>query len=361
MKIEELVSHIRQKWPARERLYLRFSDKVFKIESNSPILHDGLRKYFSDFVVDEAPHALTITAHEAPEPAFDLHFTIKKPDPGKKKIKEEYTDIHGGRIVRKRLTGMNFIFGSNLHLAIGPCLENPNQVINFINNRFIALMLNEGCLLGHASGVESGGDGLALAGFSGAGKSTLALRLMSCGVTFISNDRLLIRKNSTHGLDMFGVAKLPRVNPGTILGNPDLSPVISAGDRAAFSALSAEELWTLEHKYDVFIDECFGAGRFRIETGMRGLVILNWSRSGGATTAKEVNLLERGDLLQAFMKAEGLFFLPGPGDRDTSSRAYAELLGMCRVVEISGGVDFDKATAICMDMLRGDIPGIAAQ
>jgi len=352
MNIETLVSEIRQKWPASERLYLKFSDKVLKVESNSPILHAGLCKYFSGFVVDEAPHALTITAHEAPEPDLAVKFTIKKPDAGKVKIKEEYADIQGGRIVRKRLTGMNFIFGGGLHLAIGPCIENTNQVINFINNRFIALMLNEGCLLGHAAGVESGGEGLALAGFSGAGKSSLALHLMSRGLTFISNDRLLIRKNPVQGVDMFGVAKLPRVNPGTILGNPDLSSVMSAGERAAFGALNAEELWTLEHKYDVYIDECFGAGRFKIEAPMRGLVILNWRRNSGETTSREVRLLERKDLLPAVMKAEGLFFLSGGEDRDISSQAYAELLGLCRVIEISGGVNFDKAVDICMDILN---------
>ncbi len=134
----------------------------------------------------------------------------KKPDPGKSKIKEEYAEIEGGRIVRKRFAGMHFIFGGELHVAIGPCLENPNRIVAFINNRFIALKLNEGCLLGHAAGLAPGG-------FFGAGKSTLALHLMSRGVTFISSDPLIVTQNCAGGLKMFGVAKLPRVKPVVFL------------------------------------------------------------------------------------------------------------------------------------------------
>ncbi len=352
MQIEELVSNIRQQWSTCTTLYLKFSDKVFKVRTNSSVLHDELMRYFSNFTVDEAPFQLEITVHEAPEPDFPVKFTQKTPDPGKKRIKEEYADIQGGRIVRKRLTGMHFIFGAELHVAVGPCLENPNQVVNFINNRFIALKLNEGCLLGHAAGVEYEGRGLALAGFSGAGKSTLALHLMSHGLKFISNDRLIVRKNSAGGLKMFGVAKLPRINPGTVLSNPDLGSVMTARDRERFEGLHIDDLWLLEHKYDVLIDKCFGPGKFRIESVMMGLVILNWSRkSCKKTAAKIVDPMVRRDLLPAFMKSEGLFFLTEGRDRDISEDAYGKLLGGCEVVEISGGVDFDKAVDICMSML----------
>jgi len=354
MKIKALVSDIRKKWSTSSTLYLKFSDKVFKVMTNSTMLHGELREYFSNFVVDKSPHDLVITAHEAPEPDFTVTFTKKKPDPGKKRIKEEYVDIQGGRIVRKRLTGMHFIFGGDLHVAIGPCLENPNQIVNFINNRFIALKLNEGCLLGHAAGVEYNGQGLALAGFSGAGKSTLALHLLSRGLKFISNDRLIVKEDSAGGLKMFGVAKLPRVNPGTVLSNPDLDSVMPAEDRERFEAFQIDELWSIEHKYDVLIDKCFGADKFRIESNMKGLVILNWHRDGGATFANNIDPLVRKDLLPAFMKSEGLFFLTESETRDISAEAYAKLLGYCRVVEISGGVDFDKAANICMGMLKGD-------
>ncbi len=358
MKIEALVTEIRRQWPACYTLYLNFSEHIFRVKTNSTALCEELKLYFSDFVVNESPHLLTITAHDAPVPSLPVEFIKKEPDPGKKRVKEEYADIEGGRIVRKRLTGMHFIFSrdDDKHVAIGPCLKNPNQVINFINNRFIALKLNEGGLLGHAAGVEFEGRGLALAGFSGAGKSTLALHLMSRGVTFISNDRLIVKENSSGGLSMFGVAKLPRVNPGTVLNNPNLNSVITAKQREGFKALEPNDLWTLEQKYDVIIDECFGRGLFKIESSMDSLVILNWKRNGEKTDAKEIDPEKRADLLPAFMKSEGLFFLTGTEQRDTSVPSYARLLGKCRVVEITGNVDFNKATEICMAMLNGQMP-----
>ena len=64
------------------------------------------------------------------------------------------------------------------HAAVGPCLANDNQIVNFINNRLIEVRLRAGDLLFHAAGVARNGRGLALAGFSGAGKSTLALAIM---------------------------------------------------------------------------------------------------------------------------------------------------------------------------------------
>lgn len=43
----------------------------------------------------------------------------EEPDPGKSKVKEEYADFPDGRLVRKRLTGMVFVFGEGDHLAMG--------------------------------------------------------------------------------------------------------------------------------------------------------------------------------------------------------------------------------------------------
>jgi HprK-related kinase B len=139
---------------------------------------------------------IEITAHEMPAWDLSLAYAIKQPDPGKTKIKEEYFELADGRVVRKRLTGMVFIFGEGENVAVGPCLENINQVVNFVNSRYIEWMLCKGCILGHAAGVILNGNKLAVAGFSGAGKSTLVLHLMNEGGTFVSNDRLMIENNN---------------------------------------------------------------------------------------------------------------------------------------------------------------------
>jgi HprK-related kinase B len=354
--------------PAPHSLFLDLGDCRVEVRSNSKELLAELDAYFGGFVALAGPVQVTLTALEGPAPDIPLELQAKEPEPGKARIKEEYADVPGGRLVRKTLTGMVFLFGHGMNLALGPCLANANQVVNFINNRYIEYKLHQGCLLGHAAAVahlmadSSGGRlrGLALCGFSGAGKSTLAMHVMSRGALFVSNDRLLAeavgRMDGPGGaaLRMCGVPKLPRINPGTALNNPDLASVVPDEDRERFQELDPDELWQLEHKYDVFLDKCFGEGRFVLQAPMHGLVVLNWRRGGGETSIRFVKAQERPELLPAFMKAAGLFCLPNNGDafwRDPEDQAYAGLLSQCDLVEVSGGVDFERAADFCIEYL----------
>lgn len=350
--LSDLVRGIRGNWPVEGGLTLDFSGQRYTLMTNEPRLVEQLREYFGEFVSEGGRVGQVVTAHEAPVPDFGLLFTQKAPDPGKSKIKEESVDVNGGRIVRKRLTGMCFLFGDGDHLAVGPCVENVNQVINFINNRYIADRLNAGCLLGHAAAVMHQGRGIAIAGISGAGKSTLALHMMGRGATFVSNDRLMVERNGG-GLAMHGVAKLPRINPGTALSIQELRSVVAPDRRKKYEAMPAEKLWGIEDKHDVCIDRCFGPGRMKLAGPLDVLVILNWKRDGGMMRIRTAGEGDFERLLPHFMKSEGLFYIPGNGARfrDTGLNAYADLLRDCRVVEISGGVDFKAATAACLFML----------
>lgn len=341
------------------RLSFRFPGCVIQLQSDNPELVTALHHYFQPFVAapGDAPD-IRITAIEVPPLELGLPYTAKEPDPGKTKIKEEFVDFLDGRVVRKRLTGMLFVFGGDDNLAVGPCLANSNQVVNFVNNRFIAWQLERGCLLGHAAAVQQHGRGLAIAGISGAGKSTLALHLMSGGTDFTSNDRLLVRQSNGAGLAMCGVAKLPRINPGTALNNPNLTNVIPTANIEYFASLSPKELWDLEHKYDVFLEEAFGKDRFVLEGPLDGLVILNWRHNGGPAHCRVVAIEQRHDLLPAFMKSPGLFYLAPDGTAaNRSAEEYASLLKQARVLEFTGGVDFNYASTICRYFLeRGDVP-----
>jgi HprK-related kinase B len=329
---------------------LSMGDCSFRVLTNSENLLQELTTYFAPFLNLRTRADICITALQAEVPELGLSFKVKQPDPGKTKIKEEWADVPGGRVIRKRLTGMHFLFGSGENLAIGDCEANPNQVVNFINNRFIERKLNEGCLLAHAAGVAVCENGMAMAGFSGMGKSTLALHLVSKGVTFVSNDRLMIRPGSPCPV-MFGVAKHPRINPGTALHNPDLAGIVSPEDASRFQNLPPEELWALEHKYDALIDQLFGPDRFILHCPMRFLALLNWRRDGSPTRIEEIDITRRHDLLQAFMKDTGLFFLSENAYAPTAAD-YATALGGCRVFEISGGVDFDQAADGCLRLLE---------
>jgi HprK-related kinase B len=339
--------------PAPHEVRVDLGGCVIAVRTNDPALAQELRRYFQEFLSAAGTHEIVITALETAPVELGLALAPKTPDPGKTKIKEEFCELPDGRVVRKRLTGMVFIFGDGDNLVLGPCRENANQVVNFVNNRFIERLLNQGCQLGHAAGVLIGSRGLALAGFAGMGKSTLAMRLMSLGATFVSNDRLLVSREAG-GLSMCGVPKQPRVNPGTLLGNEDLAWILGAAERRELTALPAESLWQLERKYDALIVDCFGPGRFVLKTQLGGLVILNWRRDGGAALARRVTFSERPELLAAFIKGTGLFYRPeGAGvGFDRSPAAYAALLSGADVIEITGGVDFDHAAAVCQEYLE---------
>ncbi len=347
------ILEIKCQFTLDDQIQFLFGGCCIEVVTNSKELLGGLKHYYKDFVVDSDSAHISVTAIEAPIPDMNFFYTVKQPDPGKSKIKEEYVDFLDGRIVRKRLTGMHFLFGGGQHLAVGPAVENSNQVINFINNRYIQWLVDQGYFLGHAAGIEWKGKGIGFAGFSGMGKSTLALHLMSRGGNFISNDRLLVKRNN-QSVEMLGIPKLPRINPGTALNNPDLEKVIPENEKVRFKDLTEEMLWNLEYKYDVFIDQCFGAGRFTLSADMNLLVILNWKPNGQPPNFNLVDLNERRDLLQAFLKSLGLFYnlQDDSGEPEVSEEAYLLQLRGCRVLEISGGVDFQKAVDACIKLVE---------
>ena len=350
--LAEMAARMIAEHPAEHELYLSLAGWELKVVSNRADLIQELAAYFGPFVGRAGTPRLTIVALETPPLDLGLEYETKQPDPGKSKIKEEWCDLPDGRVVRKRLTGMIFAFGGEHHLAVGPCLANTNQVVNFINNRLIQLELDQGCLLAHAAGVKAGKAGLALAGFSGMGKSTLSLHLMSLGLTFISNDRLLVRREDGRAR-MTGVPKLPRINPGTALNNPDLESVIPPEEKERFAAMTSDQIWDLEHKYDVDIAQCFGPGRFELQSPLSGLAILNWRRNGEELRMARVDLARRLDLLEAFKKDWGLFFLSPNGEPDHSDEAYLRALAGVRVWELTGGVDFlGAAQRLLVEMER---------
>jgi HprK-related kinase B len=254
-------------------------------------------------------------------------------------------------VVKKNKTGMFFIFDRNTHIAAGPCLKNANQVVNFVNSRFIQHRLNRKALLLHAAGVQFNGKGMSLAGFSGAGKSTLALHIMNHGTSFVSNDRIMIEKKDG-GMRMYGVAKMPRINPGTIIHNKSLLRILKREEVVRYRSIERETLWDLEEKHDAYIDEVFGKGRFTLSAPFDCLVILNWDRAKNGISCSKVDLASRRDLLPAVMKSSGIFFLKqeNSGYIEHTQAAYIEYFSEIDIYEITGGCDFEKGAEICMEI-----------
>lgn len=362
--IRAFAETLRRRYPVVDSLGLRLADVFVVVRSNDQRHIDELRAYFGEFVVDDAgDDAIEIFAFEGEEPDLGgLDLTVRPPEPGKSSIKEAYIDLDDGRIIRKLKTGVVFLAGGGVHVAVGPCRAHPNQIVNFVNNRFIELRMREGSLLCHAAAVAKGDRGLVLAGFSGMGKSTLALHLMEEGLDYVSNDRLLIRRAPGAGdgeLLSCGVPKLPRINPGTALSIPRLRPIVPEELRVRYDALPVGELWAIEEKYDVDVDAFYGIGKIRLIAPVQTLMILNWRRDAGPCEIRPISLEERPELLAVVMKTAGLFYEERAGalPAEPDPARYIDLLRGFHVVELAGGVDFPAAVAYGCARLRAEEAG----
>ena len=368
------------RYPARHALRLRLEELTLDVRSNSAAVIDDLRGYFGCFVEADAagPADLEFQLLEAPVEEPPVALQVKPHAPGKRADKERFADVPGGgRVVRKQATGMLFLFGAAANapnIAVGPCAQNRNQLVNFLCARYMERRLAQGWMLGHAAGVArpgQDGKGLALCGFAGMGKSTLALHLVARGLDFVSNDRVLVEPASPalgdvvpgrlRGPVLHGIPKHPRLNPGTALGNPALAALLAPAlekalpeaARSAYAGLASGALRAVEDKFDAAIEACFGPDRFRLAAPLAGVVVLNWRHGGGAVRAQRVDLAERLDLLEALRKPPGLFYLPGAiaGRARLTAEQCLEALDGVPVLELCGGSDFEAAALVCEEFL----------
>ncbi|MCV6584240.1 MAG: HprK-related kinase B [Marinibacterium sp.] len=283
-------------------------------------------------------------------------------EPGKTGRKDAVHDLAGGgRLIRKLRSGVTFLQAPGVALAFGPLEGHDSTVINFINTQILSACQRAGWSLCHAAAVRRrGGPGLAIAGLSGGGKSTSILRMMDIdGVDFLSNDRVLVAPDAGAGTRMLGIPKHPRINPGTILGNPRLSGLLSPARAAELRALPKAELWALEDKHDLMIGGVYGPGRFVFAGGLNVFWVLNWSHdSADPTEVTEVDLAARPDLLRAIMKSPGPFYQRPDGSFEPSGALpdpapYLTALDGVQVCEVSGRIDFDALAAAGQRLLHG--------
>lgn len=337
--------------------WLRVGPVVLRVDCPRP-LRDTLVDYFDEVLCEETPATARISLLPGQSLAAAPDWIEWRREGGKTGRKDAYYDLRDGRLIHKVRTGVTFLQSPQALIAFGPLDENVSTVINFINTQVLNICQREGWQICHAAAVTNGARTLAIAGLSGGGKSTSILRMMDLpGTRFVSNDRLLVRGGSP--VQALGIPKQPRINPGTILGNPQLQGMLGADEQARLRAMPLAELWDLEEKHDLFIRQAYGQGRVQYEAPLTHFWVLNWQRGGDVPTRIEpVDLAQRPDLLGAIMKSAGPFY-QGPDGTFLSNGAtpdpagYLAALDGVRVCEVSGGVDFDALSAVAQEIFDG--------
>lgn len=314
-------------------------------------LRAELVSYFADVLTDVAvPGGIVVDLLPGQALTAEPVWTDWLREGGKSGRKDAICDLDDGRLVRKVRSGVTFLQAPGLAVAFGPLGGNVSTVINFINTQILSACLREGWQLCHAAAVTGQGRTLAISGLSGGGKSTSMLRMMDIdGTAFVSNDRVLVKGGAPAQAQ--GIPKQPRINPGTILGNPRLHGLIAPERRAELLAMPADALWSLEEKHDLIVSEIYGPGRVQYAAPLTDFWVLNWQRdAAGPTRVTEVTLDDRPDLLAAIMKSPGPFYQRPDGSFEPNGAApvpgpYLEALRGVRVSEVSGRVDFDVLAA----------------
>jgi HprK-related kinase B len=352
--VSSIAAALAERSPAQGARFFMFDGWRLELRSNAAAVLDAVADYLALFSAEPGPCDTTVLAYETEVLELPMPFSDWVRAPGKVGKKEAYADVDDGWIVRKVRTGMHFLLGTSLRVAAGPCLANINQVVNFVNAALVSHRLGQGWTLCHAAGVARGDRGLGIAGTSGAGKSTLALHVMNEGLSFVSNDRLLIKRQGH--TRMSGIPKHPRINPGTALNNATLRDVLPEARRAALQTMATAELWALEEKYDADIGSLYD-GRWTSAADLAGFILLDWSHDhDGPTVIETIDLAERSDLWPALFKHPGPLHVDGEGKRaentvDVPAQPYLDALVDVPVFEIRGRVDFPTAVAHCLEVL----------
>jgi HprK-related kinase B len=329
---------------------LTFAELSITVHSNEAMLLAALADYYRSYLkTNTSATSLDLYVIEQSVIGDDLDWLEVPREADKQGRKEGFLDVADGRWIKKFKTGMAFLQRREKAIAVGPCVTNLAQIINFINNQFLNHYLRQGFTLGHASAFSVKGDVTAIAAGSGGGKSTLMLRcLENSERDFLTNDRILLKKTE-QGTSAIGLPKLPRVNPGTLLHSDRLRHILPEPRQAALRQMPRNELWSLEEKYDVQIEDDYGENRVQLAGNLARLIMLDWSLdSSEPTQIERVNLLQQADVIEGLRKRPGPFYQDQDGafadlTAIDSVTHYVSELDNVDVYRLTGKIDFDRA------------------
>jgi HprK-related kinase B len=188
---------------------------------------------------------------------------------------------------------------------------------------------------------------VAFASASGSGKSTAALSMLESGWHLVTNDWLFVRPIQD-GVEMVGVPKRPRVNPGTLMRLPRLSAILSGDRRALYGRMSPEALYSVKDKHEVDVDALYGAGTFRLRAIVHAVYVLRWSAASSGWEVRPLGSVEREAVLLSFAKGAGIY--DRRGDDPVAVRSQIqEVARAVAVYEVYGRIDVARLTAAVLE------------
>jgi len=342
------LDEVRRRYPPTESVTFSFLGVALSVHTNDARVASGLARYFSPFRAEVPPSgALPIYVLQG-SPVYDPGRLqdVARQGPGRS-VKEAYYDVAGGRIVVKRRTGMVIYIAEPEHCVVGDTFRNLHQAANLVTTVFAKAMLRRGYVMLHASAALGDDGGLAFAAQSGAGKSTMALALVEAGYRFVTNDRLLVRLHEGQ-IEMVGLPRIPRVNPGTLLRLSRLTPLLPQPDRQRYEDMTPEALWATEEKRDVEVDAIFGPGTFQLTGWLRVIYALAWRRGGAACAVHPLDPAARRVALRGMAKQLGVQDLEPP-PAPAQEAALDAIAAAIPIYEVTGHPDVSALRAFVLE------------
>lgn len=294
-----------------------------------------VRRYFEPFLSSFSDDATRVVGIQGTPEYDEARLEILERPKGDPKI--SWYDAGDVRVIFKRRSGVvHYVWNGDFY-AVGDIVKYPQQLLNLVATAYSYNLRNEGYMALHASSVSREGRGIALAGNSGSGKSTVSLALMEFGMDYVSNDRSFVRRRRGR-VDLAGVPKWPRVNPGTLLHSDRLRSLLPADKAARYSHLSRSALWKLEDKHDVPVESVYGRGRLALNSTLDALYVLSWSQRGRGFDISPIDPSRVPELIEPLIKTE-IYDPPGAAP---TGRRLAKTIAGTPVFEVTGGADIPR-------------------
>lgn len=352
-KLDRLMHAVAEHHPLRAAISFAIHDFGVRVEANSPTLIEAMRQHFAQQLCEIRVCDMCVVAIEASSPELGLSFQDWSRD-ARSPSREQYVDIDGGRVVRKPKSGLQFLLGPDISLAVGECSRHPYQLIELVNARYMERLAQHGWLACRAAGVALGDRGVVVCGPPSSGKSTLALQLLAASerASLLSCDRLMIQAHEG-GARVAGVPNAVRVHPGTLLGTPALRSQLSAARQAELANLTGTDLWALEEKHSLPVRALFGQRSLQLMAAVRALVVLNWQPARfGELSVERCRLGDRPEFASWLARRAGPFCRGHIGRSQMIDLApFLEQLADLPVLELRGQVNFARATELCLELL----------